>query len=76
MDLLNGIESTGCDMKVVWCKIAAPKNDMNCSVEGLRYETSDLYISIRYNVNHSLVEVMKNMKEIFDREEMSLRQGV
>lgn len=69
-------ESIGCNMEAVLCIVAAAKGEMKVLVGGFRHDILGLNAGIRHNVEQSLLVVRNRSKEMFDRGEKALLQGL
>lgn len=62
MDLIKRLESTDCDMEVLFCKVTDAKNAMNSLVQGLHRATTESYVSAHRNADQLLVDESKRLK--------------
>lgn len=76
LDPLKRMESTGCEMKKVSCKVADAKGNMNSLADGMHKDTFDSYCCIPHNFNQSLVMISRYLKDMIDCEATALQQAI
>lgn len=76
LNSLKRMESTDCVIKVVLCKLADAKDNMDSLVDSFRQGIFDPFASIRPSVDQLLAAVNKHMEENLVRDAVVLQQSV